>query len=103
MGKTSIKQTIINWDNKYPIDLWFRKKYNIPFGSEKHRQSNFYFMCMEFVEFVELLKNNEKERKVEEDDFYNDIPVTGEGKEIITMDSKEIEDEFENLDLDKFN
>lgn len=33
-----LKSFIISWNNKFPYDKTFRKKYNIPFNSQKHRE-----------------------------------------------------------------
>ena len=34
----SIESSIILWNNTFPCDRFFRKKYNIPYNSEKHRE-----------------------------------------------------------------
>ena len=102
-NKVSIKQTIIDWDNKYPVDLWFRKKYNIPFGSEQHRNSSLIHMCMEFVEFVELQRSRIVETTEEEEFFNEDVSETGKSTEIVKMTKKDIDDEFDDIDLDDFN
>ena len=41
---------VIEWNNLYPLDRWFRKKYNIRFNSTQHRGSNLIDIYFEFIE-----------------------------------------------------
>jgi hypothetical protein len=45
-----LKKFIINWNNQFPIDRWFRQKYNISFGSDEHRKVNLLEMLIEYEE-----------------------------------------------------
>lgn len=46
----NLREFIILWDNRFPFDLWFRKKYNISFNSSAHRE-----MCLidEKIDYIE--------------------------------------------------
>ena len=44
-----INNFVFNW-NLFPLDYWWRKKYNIPFGSKKHREMSFIDMAIEWKE-----------------------------------------------------
>ena len=44
-----IEHYIFNW-HSFPIDYWWRKKYNVPFGSRQHREQNFIDMLIEYQE-----------------------------------------------------
>ena len=83
----SIKINVIDWNNKYPIDRWYRKKYNIPFGSESHRNSNFFDMVFEFEE-DKLFKKSQKEEPNE--DFINNSSGTSQ---------EEIDKDFDEIDM----
>lgn len=89
------QKAIIEWDNKYTLDLWFRKRYKIPFGSEAHRSYNFISMCMEFIEFSELERSKYKSEHGEE--IFEEIKNNS-----VKMTKKELDQEFDNLDLNQF-
>lgn len=46
----SFEREIIEWNNRFPVDRWWRNKYNIPFGSPAHRKSNFLDQLFEYRE-----------------------------------------------------
>lgn len=93
--REQISNFVINWNNRFPIDYWWRKKYNIPFNSEKHRQANFIQMFYEYEEEREMKKLFDKISKEEEDKDINDI--TGSN-----MTKEEIDEDFENLDIGSY-
>lgn len=54
---------VVFWNNKYPLDKWFRDKYKFHFNSENHRNSNLLDIYFQFIEekmFHDLRKENEK-------------------------------------------
>lgn len=89
--KDEVVEFIFNW-HEFPFDYWWRKRYNIPFGSSAHREMNFIDMYIEYQEF--LLLN--KPESVEEEDYFNT------NDDIVKMSEEEINDDYENLDLTKF-
>jgi hypothetical protein len=61
----SIKNEIINWNNRFPLDRWYREKYKISYLSKDHRESSFYAQLFEFKEdeiYNEFRNRKEKER-----------------------------------------
>lgn len=44
------KKQVADWNNKYPIDRWYRKKYDLKFNSAEHRASNLLDIYFEFIE-----------------------------------------------------
>lgn len=101
----SLKSIILEWHNKWPIDYWWRKKYNISFGSPKHREANIVDMLFEFGEdklFEELAR--EAVTDVDEENYSE---LTGDilkpRSNEIKMSEKEVDHEFDNLDLNNFN
>lgn len=94
---------IQDWNNKYPYDRWWRKKYNIPFGSKLHKQASFIEMAYEYKEDMYYYKLKEQE---DENDGFEDIvnknPDDSQ-KKVIKMSKKELDTEFADLNLDDFN
>ena len=41
---------MIQWNLKFPLDRWYRKKYGIPFMSKQHRESSFLDIRREWEE-----------------------------------------------------
>lgn len=95
-GSKDYKSTIIEWNNKFPLDKWFREKYKIPFNSSKHREVNQIDVYFEWVEDFLFKKYSEDNirQKTEEEDFKKGIIV----KE---RQNKSLEDDFDNLDIKK--
>lgn len=54
-----LKTFMIQWNNRFPYDRWWRKKHGIAFMSEEHRKCSFVAQRMEFEEdsiFSEIRK-----------------------------------------------
>lgn len=65
-----LRKQIIDWSNKFPLDSSFRKKHNIPFGSEEHRRINqidVYYEWLEEELHKEFLEKAKKELQNEAD------------------------------------
>lgn len=103
----SLRNLVIDWNMKYPVDHWWRKHYKIPFGSPEHRQMTFLDMAFEYIEYVEFriidiqrkLKDK-READIKTNELFSQVSP---GKEIVPMSKKEISAEYDNLDLDQFN
>lgn len=98
--KNETNNFLFYW-HRFTIDFWWRRKYNIPFGSSKHREMNFIDMFIEFQEEINIndfvLKENESEDFDEEFDL-------NYGKETnIKLSKEEIDKDFEDLDLNQFD
>ena len=101
-----INKFIREWNVRYPYDRWWRKKYNIPFGSEQHRKANFIDMIIEFKEEVYFQKLNKESAEDKEMELEVDKIISSENKGVkttIKLSKKEIDDEFDNLNLNEFN
>lgn len=104
-GISSIREFIIKWDNQYPIDYWFRKKYKIAFNSEAHRNMSFIDMRIEYEE-EKLMEQSFKieERKKEE---LQDYKLTGKFLKKRNLNpsysKSELDEAFDNIDIDSIN
>ena len=54
------------WNRNYPIDSWYRRKYNIPFGSRKHERTSFTYMKYMWMDSERQSIEEEKIRLVED-------------------------------------
>ena len=86
--KKRLENEIIAWNNRFPLDYWWRKKYRIPFGSKQHREMSHIDMYKEYLE-DKMMREKAEQMEAEEKGM--------------TMTSKEVDDAFENLDLSKYN
>lgn len=98
-----------DWLAQNPVDYFWRKKYNVPFGSRAHREMTLVDMVIDLEEekFVRSLREN-AENNVSEDEFeglsLGDLqPANQSGKQIIKLSKKEVEAEYESLNLDEFD
>lgn len=97
----SIRQRMIDWNNRFPLDAWWRKKYNEDFLGAKHSNTDLIKICFDWLEFVEIeFERLNKELKVlldknglTEQDLLQSEP----------MSQTEIEDFYQNIDLDNYN
>lgn len=86
--------------HRIPVDYWWRKKYNIPFGSRQHREMNPIDMLIEYRE-EELIKEIQQQIEREEDE--KEMRAIGIENNEVKMTQDEIDDEYENLDLSQFD
>lgn len=105
MNRKNIQMFVRSWNVKYPIDKWWRFKYNVPFNSPQHNAMTLMDMRIEYEEsllFEELLKSQEQ------DDDLNSVnynPAVGNwldtSNRIQKMTREEIDSiEFDNISLD---
>ena len=97
MFAQDIKKFIVRWNDLYPIDYVWRKKYNIPFGSEKHKEVDFIDMLVDFEEQLMVEKSLRGGESDEDDNLLLD------GRKVVKMTKQEIDDDFDNLDVSKYN
>lgn len=51
MKKTNkTEQKVLDWNQKFPCDRWWRDKYKIPFMSQAHKEISFLDQLFEYVE-----------------------------------------------------
>lgn len=98
--KQELEQFIIDWNNKYPIDYWWRKKYNIPFGSKQHKDMSFFDMQIDFMEermMRELIKNTETKKDKDKSEEEDSIMEIENKTNVVKMTDDEIDEEFKKL------
>lgn len=101
--KTSneLKHFILDW-HQFIIDYWWRKKYNIPFGSESHRKMNFIDMAIEFTEneVVDEIRRDSERLFQEREDA--ELGISANPDEI-KVSEEQIDEDYKTLDLSQFD
>lgn len=102
-----LDESIIDWSNRFPIDHWWREKHGVPFGSPEHLNASHLNMLFEFREQVMILefKKKREAKELELDEDFSDLGLTKKDptKETQAMTKKDIDREFEDLDLSQFH
>lgn len=94
MNKDSVRDYVIQWNSRFPVDRWWRKKYNKSFNSLDHRKSSFLDQLIEYEEDILF-------RELQEESEY--IPGSGDWlrervPQTIEEDIKSLRDEFKDVD-----
>lgn len=94
---SDIEKFIYNWNVRFPLDRWWRQKYNVPFGSPKHRESCFIDQLIEFKEdklFNKLRQQNIKDKELAQEKY-----ILGEGNwmKIHIPTEEEIDKAFDEM------
>ena len=58
-----LKQEVVSWNVRFPVDRWWRMKQIIPFLSPAHREASFLDQLFEYEEdkfFTEMAENKEE-------------------------------------------
>jgi hypothetical protein len=87
--REEVDHFIFKW-HEFPIDYWWRKKYNVPFGSRRHREMSFIDMLIEWREDLIMNKSIEEEKQTVDEN-------------VVQMTAEEIDDAYENLNLEDFD
>lgn len=109
-NKEKIETLVVDWLTRFPIDKWWREKYNVPFGSAQHRSMKYRDMVFEYVEHEMHEKYRKEDAKKEELDL-SDLG-DGEYEKVmeaagvyvpkdrnIIMSKEEADAEFETMEL----
>lgn len=95
-----VKRFIYNW-HEFPIDYWWRKRYNIPFGSQQHRSMNYIDMYIEYQEDLLLKERLQSIEDKQNEEINEQLGIKDDDG--INLSQQEIDDDYENLDLSEFN
>jgi len=96
----SIKIFVVFWNKLCPIDKWWRDKHNVIFNSLSHREVSFIDMYIEYCE--DLFFYEEKNKRVKEKGLEY-IPGSGNFMKEVKLTKEELDQIFEEIDLDKID
>jgi hypothetical protein len=96
MALEHLEAQVLRWNAQFPLDRWYRRKYNIPFGSEAHRnlsQIDIYLDHLEDMMFEEYRDKAvillEKEKEMEKGNWIAER----------TIPEEELEDLWNKMDM----
>lgn len=105
--KLSIKDFIEQWNGKYPYDRWWRKKYNIPFGSKIHKETSHIDMAIEYKEdiYFKLLNDRKDfdELKTDKRSLISEIVALKQRNSNRAPSKEEVDKDFNDLNLSDFD
>lgn len=83
----TMKQKMILWNLKFPLDLWWRKKHSVAFLSKKHLEISQIQIYLEYLEDSLLKKDSSKYKR---------------GDDILKISSFDVDDlTLENITFDE--
>ena len=86
MTNEDVKNYIISWNLRFPVDRWWRKKFTIAFNSLDHRESSFLDQLIEY-----------EEEKFFEEIIHQEEYKPGTGDWLKQQDAKTVEESIEQL------
>jgi|MDSW01.2.fsa_nt_gb hypothetical protein len=96
-----LQDAIKLWDVEHPIDVWWRDYHQIPFGSSKHLEADFISQHIWYEEQKFMKEIREGKNPHQESANIKNKRVKDIDKETRAMSEKEIDEEFEKLDITK--
>jgi hypothetical protein len=96
------RQFLLEWNLEFPLDHWWRKKYNVPFNSPKHRAVSAIDMFYDWLEdhmFEDYV--SETQEKNEKLKIYQE---TGKWLHVDAEQAKtDLIEKFDKIDISAFN
>ncbi len=93
-----MKEIVVQWDNSWRYDHWWRQKYKIAFNSKEHQEASQFDIAFEYMEsyLFELSTNNFKKQEEKEKRFKKDGWISES-----TSSKSKNKKAFDNLDISK--
>lgn len=102
MDRLSIRNFLIEWNYKFPLDKWWRDKHNVVFLSEEHKKTTQLQITLEYLEeklFEEFIEEGKKRVQIEKD--YNSGIWLRDREDILS--SSEQQELFDDINIEVFN
>jgi hypothetical protein len=99
-AKRDIEHFIFNW-HEFEIDYWWRKRYNVSFGSKNHKEMNFIDMVIEYQEEQLLIEAQEEAKKRQEEKENRELGLVTDKE--VKLTKEQIDYDYETLDLSQFD
>ena len=97
MRRSELIQGVVSWNNRFPLDRWWRIKHNVSFMSPEHRESSFIYQLLEFEEDKLYLKEFQAEHEKNKDKYIPGIGDIFKAPTTIEDFSTEAEREIEEM------
>lgn len=88
--KNKVKDQVIIWNEKFPLDLWWRKKHGVAFMSKHHKSISFLDQLFEWEE--EQMYNEALEEEMKARGLIEEVDERPEEEQI-----KDMQSEFEQF------
>lgn len=99
--KDEVRHFVKWWSFNFPLDIWYRRRFDIRFNSDEHRKLNLIDMMFEFEELViyqeAVFEDAEEKKRVE---YFDE---TGRWLYQEEYSSAVVDEAFDNLDISKLN
>ena len=91
----TLDRSVERWLTRFPLDLWWRRKHGVSFGSPQHRAMSFFDQLHEYREEVLLqrMARERQEREVLGDDY---------DSRVLRLSQEEIDEDYDSINLDDF-
>lgn len=96
MLSANLKTFVINWNNSFPLDRWFREKYNIPFNSKKHQKAS---QADILIEYIEELMHDEYDDKYKQKIENDKLLEKGEWIKEARVSEEDLDEAFDKIDI----
>lgn len=91
----SLKKQIIAWNNRFPVDKFWRDKHNVAFNSKLHRETSFLDQLFEYQEEVLFEEHKVSSKYIQNNgDWLKEQPKTEQerNESIISEARREMKD-----------
>lgn len=91
----TLDQSVTRWLTRFPLDLWWRRKYGVAWGSPQHRVISFFDQLREYREevFLRRLALEKQEREAMGDNY---------DPRLVKLSQEEIDRDYDSINLDDF-
>lgn len=97
-----LKKQIEEWNLRYPVDLAWRLKNKVQFGSQEHMSMDFLSMLFNLIQDYEI-EQYRKSLEVDDTEFDDELSDVANDIKVVKMSKDEIDAEWDNLDIDDIN
>lgn len=97
MAADDIRRFMIRWNNRFPLDSWWRRKHNVPFLSQIHKEQSFLSQLMEYEE--DCLFN---EADKQEDSINHYTPNIGDIFRVNILKEENYKKQIDAEDIEEF-
>lgn len=100
--KRLLKGWVSEWNQTYPVDLIWRLKYKVQFGSPEHKSMDFLSMLFNLIQDFDI-EEYKKSIAEKENEFDDELTSVAKDTRVVKMSKNEIDTEWDNLDIDVIN
>lgn len=98
----SVKDFVLEWNTKFPIDRWWREKYGVAFNSAQHREVSLIDMRIEWEEDVLYSKiRNETPYEMNKGEFFKERAAVNEQESLKQFIEEEKDFDYSQYDDNK--